>query len=154
MKPFYYCLLLFSLIVSCGEDKLVQLPEIKHADISKINDVSAAYLFYDESKADSVELNRKNLISTTNWLINVDKRLRLKQAVPKIIYLQEKKRNAEMHKNDNAKNYFTCNDTGIKNLGFIEFTDVVYHQEDSKAFLNMNKSQINQIITVNYQIIK
>jgi len=151
MKPFYYCLLLFSLIVSCGEDKLVQLPEIKHADISKINDVSVAYLFYDESKADSVELNRKNLISTTNWLINVDKRLRLKQAVPKIIYLQEKKRNAEMHKNDNAKNYFTCNDTGIKNLGFIEFTDVVYHQEDSDVYLNKNKALANQIINIRVQ---
>jgi hypothetical protein len=151
MKPHYYYLLLFSLLISCGQDKTVQLPEIKHADISKINDVSAAYLFYDETKADSVELNRKNLISTTNWLVNVDKRLILKQAIPQIIFLQEKKRNTEMHKNENAKNYFTCNDTSIKNLGFIEFTDVVYHQEDSKAFLNMNKSQVNQIINIKVQ---
>ena len=91
MKPHYYYLLLFSLLISCGQDKTVQLPEIKHADISKINDVSAAYLFYDESKADSVELNRKNLISTTNWLVNVDKRLTLKQIIPHIKFLQDKK---------------------------------------------------------------
>ena len=91
------------------------------------------------------------MISTTNWLVNVDKRLILKQAIPQIIFLQEKKRNTEMHKNENAKNYFTCNDTSIKNLGFIEFTDVVYHQEDSKAFLNMNKSQVNQIINIKVQ---
>ena len=151
MKPFFYYLLFFSIIVSCRQDRTVQLPEIKHANISKINDVSAAYLFYDETKADSVELNRKNLISTTNWLVNVDKRLRLKQAVPKIIYLQEKKRNAEIHKNDNAKNYFTCNDTGIKSLGFIEFTDVVYHQEDSDVYLNKNKALANQIINIKVQ---
>jgi hypothetical protein len=31
-----------------------------------------------------------------------------------------------MHKNENAKNYFTCNDTSISNLGFVEFTDVYY----------------------------
>lgn len=151
MKPLFYYILLFFLVVSCGNDKTVQLPEIKHADISKINDVSAAYLFYDETKADSVELNRKNLISTTNWLINVDKRLRLKQAIPKIIFLQEKKRNAEMHKNENAKNYFTCNDIGIKNLGFIEFTDVLYHHEDSEAYLNKNKALTNQIINIKVQ---
>lgn len=151
MKPLFYYLLLFSLIISCGNDKTVQLPEIKHADISKINDVSAAYLFYDETKSDSVELNSKNLISTTNWLINIDKRLKLNQAIPKIIFLQEKKRNAELHKNNNAKNYFTCNDTGRKNLGFIEFTDVVYHLEVSDSYLIKNKEAVNQIINIKVQ---
>lgn len=40
--------------------------------------------------------------------------------------MQNKKRNAELHKNENARNHFTCNDTSIKNLGFLEFTDVEY----------------------------
>jgi hypothetical protein len=31
-----------------------------------------------------------------------------------------------VHKNENAKNYFTCNDTSIGNLGFLEFTDTYY----------------------------
>ena len=35
-----------------------------------------------------------------------------------------------MHKNEEAKNYFTCNDTSIGNLGFIEFTDVYYLTSD------------------------
>ena len=91
--------------------------------------MSPAYIFYDETEPDSTLLNRKNLISTTNWLVNVDKRLTLKQAIPKIILMQEKKRNAKMHKNENAKNYFTCNDTSIGSLGFIEFTDVVFKEE-------------------------
>ncbi len=50
----------------------------------------------------------------------------LQQAIPHIVFLQNKKRNAELHKNENAKNYFTCNDTSIGNLGFLEFTDVYY----------------------------
>lgn len=110
---------------SCGKEKVVQLPEISHSDISEINDVSAAYLFYDETQPDSLELNRKNLISSTNWLINVDKRLTLKQAIPQITFLQDKKENSS-HKKENTKNYFTCNDTSKKNLGFMEFTNVVY----------------------------
>ncbi|WP_242203715.1 hypothetical protein [Aestuariivivens insulae] len=110
---------------SCGNKKAVQLPEIGHSEITEINDVSAAYLFYDETQPDSVELNRKNLISTTNWLINVDKRLTLKQVIPHIKFLQEKKQNAG-HKNVNAKNYFTCHDTSRNSLGFVEFTDVTF----------------------------
>ncbi|MEY8848266.1 hypothetical protein AB9K26_05600 [Psychroserpens sp. XS_ASV72] len=122
-------ILLILLLVSCGKDKVVLLPEIQNAKITKVIDVSPAYLFYDETQPDSIKLNRKNLISTTNWLVNVDKRLTLEQAIPKIKFLQDKKRNAEMHKNENAKNYFTCNDTSIQNLGFIEFTDVFYIEE-------------------------
>src|SRR5690606_34637928 len=114
------------LIFSCGKDKVVQLPEIESAPISEVNDISAAYIFYDENKPDSVELNRNNLISTTNWLFNVDKRLMLKQSIPQIKLLQEKRRNAQLHKNESARNYFTCNDTSKKTLGFIDFTDVIY----------------------------
>lgn len=128
---------------ACGKDKIVQLPEIKHANISKINDVSPAYLFYDVTQPDSVELNRKNLISTTNWLINVDKRLTLGQAIPKIVFLQDKKRHATMHKNENAKNFFTCNDLSKHTLGFVDFTDVVYHIESSNEYFNKKNPKIN-----------
>lgn len=128
---FIFLLILFS----CGNEKVLQLPEISHSDITEINDVSAAYLFYDETQKDSVELNRKNLISTTNWLVNVDKRLTLKQVIPHIKFLQEKKKNSS-HKNEKAKNYFTCSDTSRKNLGFIEFTDVVFYEKSSAEYFS------------------
>ena len=131
-------LIAISLVLSCGKDKVVLLPEISHSDISDLKDVSAAYIFYDETKQDSTELNRRNLISTTNWLINVDKRLTLKQVIPHIKFLQDKKGNSS-HKNENARNYFTCNDTSKKNLGFIEFTDVIYHEETIREY---NKNHV------------
>tara|TARA_R110002049_G_scaffold27584_1_gene94958 strand:+ start:1167 stop:1853 length:687 start_codon:yes stop_codon:yes gene_type:complete len=130
----YYILLIITLFLfSCGNEKVIQLPQVSHSEITEINDVSAAYLFYDETQKDSVELNRKNLISTTNWLLNIDKRLTLKQVIPHIKFLQEKKSNSS-HKNKNAKNYFTCNDKSRKNLGFIEFTDVEYHEEPAGEY--------------------
>ena len=132
MKHIFFIIIL-SVLFSCGNEKVLQLPEISYSEITAINDVSHAYLFYDETQTDGVELNRKNLISTTNWLINVDKRLTLKQAIPHIKYLQEKKINSS-HKNKEAKNYFTCNDTSRKNLGFIEFTDVVYNKESLETY--------------------
>ena len=141
MKSFSLILLALVLL-SCGEKKSVLLPEIQQAEITEIHDVSHAYLFYDETQPDSVELNRKNLISTTNWLINVDKRLTLQQAIPKIKFLQDKKRNAKMHKNENAKNYYTCNDTSIQNLGFLEFTDSFYTEAHSPS-ISRKTSQIH-----------
>lgn len=144
----FICSLLICL--SCGQEKIIQLPEINQSKIIEILDVSPAYLFYNETLPESIELNRKNLIITTNWLVNVDKRLTLKQAIPKVIFLQEKKRNASMHKNEAAKNYYTCHDTSIKNLGFIEFTDVVYHEESSNEYFNNHENKIksDQIINI------
>ncbi len=127
----FFTILIFILVMSCAQEKVIQLPEVDGAEITEVLDVSPAYLFYNETQPDSVELNRKNLISTTNWLVNVDKRLTLHQAIPHIKFLQDKKRNAKMHKNENAKNYFTCNDISIKNLGFIEFTDINFLTKES-----------------------
>ena len=50
--------------------------------------------------------------------------------IPHIKFLQDKKANSS-HKNESAKNYYTCNDISKKNLGFIEFTNVAYHLESS-----------------------
>ncbi|MEJ6791843.1 MAG: hypothetical protein QNK89_03655 [Lacinutrix sp.] len=74
-------------LTSCGKQKSVLLPEIQNAKITEIFDVSPAYLFYDETKPDSLELIRGNLIISTNWMVNIDKRLKLKQVIPSIMML-------------------------------------------------------------------
>ena len=109
----------FCLLTSCNK-RIVQLPETTNKDITEVIDVSPVYMFYDE-ETDSVEFNRRNMISATNWLVNIDKRLTLKQILPHLQYLQEKRQGGEKH---SFHNYFTCNNTDLKNLSFIEFTDV------------------------------
>ena len=81
-------LLLFLLILNCNNERVLQLPETEHSDITELLDMSPAYIFYDETQQDSTLFNRKNLIGTTNWAVNVDKRLTLRQAIPHIQYLQ------------------------------------------------------------------
>lgn len=142
-----FLLFLFSIsIISCGNEKVLQLPAINNTEITEIKDVSAAYVFYDETQPDSVELNRKNLIISTNWLINVDKRLTLAQAIPSIIFLQQKKRDAKMHKNEAARNYYTCHYKKINNLGFIDFTDVYYHEEALDDYLQAQNIKDYKVI--------
>lgn len=150
MKSFFFVLIVL-VLCSCGNERTILLPEIENASITEIHDVSHAYLFYDDTQEDHVDLNRKNLISTTNWLINVDKRLTLEQAIPKLTFLQNKKRNAKMHKNEAAKNFFTCNDTSIQNLGFIEFTDVKYQRSSIRDFFEFQERDETLGILLNVQ---
>ena len=85
----------------------------------------------------------------------MDKRLTLRQAIPHIKFLQEKKRNAEMHKNEDAKNYFTCNDTRIGNLGFLEFTELYFHfKETNQKSFSQEQDSINKEINAKYTDIK
>lgn len=135
MKQIITLLVLTIFLGSCSK-KNVLLPATENSNITEIKDVSAIYLFYDETKKDSLEFNRKNIISTTNWLVNIDKRLTLKQILPHLVYLQNKRNKDGMHKNRAAKNYFTCSNPSIENLAFIEFTDVVYHDDSFQIFLN------------------
>lgn len=123
-------------MASCNE-RTVQLPETKSQLITEISDVSAAYLFYNEDTQEA-DFNRNNIIGTTNWLVNVDKRLTLKNAMSQLIYLQNKRQKDGMHKNEEARNYFTCSNPDIKNLAFIEFTQVNYQTELIKDFLKNN----------------
>ncbi len=124
MKQLLFIIFAFCLLTSCNE-RVVQLPETTNEEITEVIDVSPVYMFYDE-ETDSVEFNRRNMISSTNWLVNIDKRLTLKQVLPHLQYLQKKRQGDGMHKKDNARNYFTCSNTNLKNLSFIEFTDVVF----------------------------
>jgi hypothetical protein len=154
----YILFLIILSFFSCNNERILQLPEIENAEVTEVLDVSPAYIFYDETQPDSTLLNRKNLISTTNWLVNVDKRLTLKQAIPHIKFLQDKKRNAEVHKNENAKNYFTCNDTSIGNLGFLEFTDVYYDlseiEKEGTDFLVSSTTELDNQLSSSERFLK
>ncbi len=50
-------------------------------------------MFFDlkNEKDTLVEVNKKNSISSTNWVFNIDKRLPLKLVIPEVMKLQEKK---------------------------------------------------------------
>jgi len=141
-------ILLLSILLSCDNEKVLQLPEVNHSEITEVLDVSPGYIFYNVTKPDSTELNRKSLIISTNWLINVDKRLTIKQALPSILFLQNKKRSAKMHKNEAAKNFFTCHNKQINSLGFIEFTDIYYHEETLEEYAT--KQNIKEYKKINF----
>lgn len=135
----FFALLLSLTLFSCNE-KIVQLPETTNQDITEILDVSTIYMFYNEA-ANEAEFNRKNMISSTNWLIAIDKRITLKQALPHLQYLYEKRHDEGMHSNNKAKNFLSCSNTKIKDLAFIENTKVVYSTEPAENYNAINSDK-------------
>ena len=122
--------LLASLVlISCGKDKEVLLPMASETVVADVTDHSPIYMFFKlEEKDTIVEVNRKNSISSTNWLFNIDKRLPLRKVILEVKKLQTKK-DGSVHKSETSENYFTYTDTVKKTMAFYPFTKMKFRLE-------------------------
>src|SRR3954470_13744549 len=126
----YYSLIIFLLLLSCGNKEDILLPKSNVTIVSNVEDHAPIYIFFRTKGKDTLaEVNRKNSIISTNWIFNIDKRLPLKLVIPEVMKLQEKKRGESAHKNEKAENYYSYADSIGKNLAFLPFTKVYYKME-------------------------
>jgi hypothetical protein len=115
-------------LFSC-QNKEILLPRADQTVVANVQDHSPIYFFFKTQAKDTlIEVNRKNAISSTNWLFNIDKRLPLKLVIPEIKKLQSKKE-ASLHKNEISQNFFTYADTVKKTMAFLPFTKVQFKFE-------------------------
>jgi hypothetical protein len=148
----YLSLVIVFLLVSCGNKEDILLPKSNVTVVSNVVDHSAIYIFFRTSGKDTLaEVNRKNSIITTNWILNIDKRLPLKLVIPEVVKLQDKKRKEKAHKNEKAENYYSYADSIGKNMAFIPFTKVYYKMEkpfpgNSRICFYKDKIEVNDSI--------
>jgi hypothetical protein len=122
--------LIFLFVLYGCQNETVQLPTAPISVVSEIVDHSPIYLFYElKDDKPSAVLNDKNRIGTTNWVFHIDKRLPLKEVIPYVVQLQNKKTSG-MHTNEKAQNYFTYMDDIQKTLAFMPFTEVNFAFDD------------------------
>lgn len=122
----YFTIIFLFILFSCGNKEDILLPKSGVTIVSDVVDHSPIYIFFRTKGKDTlVEVNRKNSITSTNWILNIDKRLPLRLVIPEVMKLQEKKRNSA-HKNELAENYYSYADSIGKNLAFLPFTKVYY----------------------------
>jgi hypothetical protein len=146
----YFSLMILFILFSCGNKEAVLLPKSNVSLVKNVQDHSPIYIFFRTKANDTLaEVNRKNSIISTNWILNVDKRLPLRLVIPKIMKLQEKKREEKAHKNEAAQNYYSYADSVGKNLAFIAFTNVYYKTEKPKIgdfilFTKNNEIKVNK----------
>ena len=123
----YLSLIVVFLLISCGNKETILLPKSNKTIVSDVQDHSPIYVFFRTKDKDTLaEVNRKNSIITTNWILNIDKRLPLRIVIPEVMKLQDKKRKEKAHKNEKAENYYSYADSIGKNMAFIPFTNVYY----------------------------
>jgi hypothetical protein len=116
--------------ISCGNKEAILLPKADTTIVKEVVDLSPIYIFFRIKGKDTLaEVNRKNSIISTNWILNIDKRLPLRLVIPEVIKLQEKKRGDSAHKNEAAENYYSYADSVGKNLAFLPFTKLYYKME-------------------------
>ncbi|WP_348799688.1 hypothetical protein [Flavobacterium adhaerens] len=143
-------------IFSCGNKEDVLLPKANETIVKEVKDLSPIYMFFRvEDKDTLTEVNRSNSISTTNWILNIDKRLPLRLVIPEVIKLQEKKRGDSAHKNEAAQNYYSYADTVGKNLAFLPFTDVFYTiGEPSEKDMVIKITKGSNMVVVDEELVK
>lgn len=134
----YFTLIIAFLLFSCGKKEDVLLPKSNVTIVKNVEDHSPIYIFFKTVGKDTIaDVNRKNSIISTNWILNIDKRLPLKLVIPEVMKLQKKKRDDSAHKNENAENYYSYADSIGKNMAFLPFTKVYYKMEIAN-----NRSQL------------
>ena len=137
----------FLSLFACQE-KAVLLPQIDQTIQATVVDHSPIYMFFNKEKSDTlVAVNRKNSISSTNWIFNIDKRLPLRLVVPELQKLLAKKVGSA-HKSAASENYFSYSDSIHKQLAFLPITKMrftlgkpkfgvrVYFDTNNQVFVN------------------
>lgn len=120
--------LLFFLIAWGCTRQSVKLPTLPITGITDtIYDNSQIWIFFRAIEDDTTAvLNRKNSISTTSWIFNIDRRLPMKLVAPHLVKLMEKREKPSMHPKDvDDLNYFSYVNTTDNLLSFVAF-DTLY----------------------------
>jgi len=149
MKKLLFILLSFA-ILSCSK-KEVKLPTLSEKGIQELYNHSQIWMFFEIKNNDTIaDVNRKNTISTTHWIFNIDKRLPLKTIIPSIIDLQDKHANS-LHSEKGMHNYFSYSDTISQQLSFLEFDGVSFKTDNilSKNYIEENRSNYTNCNNIN-----
>ena len=119
-----YIILLSALLLLGCQKKQMQLPQVQDTNITSVEDYSQVYISYEEA-SEEAKLNANGLISSTNWVLHVDKQNKLKEVAPLFIKLQEKRTNPRNpHSNPDAHLYISLADIPHKRLGFMDVTEL------------------------------
>ncbi len=131
IKKIGFLLLLMVLIISCKK-KMVKLAKVPLQGKTEITNHSQIWMFYND-KNKGLDLNEKNRISSTNWLFNIDKRLKLKEVIPAVVALVKKHNKKSPHNTEPMANYYSYANTLNNKLSFYAFDSIRY------KFIGVNK---------------
>lgn len=133
--------LILALSISSCSNKEILLPQIPISGISEIQNHSQLWVFYKEKDGKiEADLNINNKITTTHWIINIDKRLTLKELVPVFKTIKEKREKKSIHSIEGMNNYLTYSDIKNKKIALFAM-DSIYFMTLSKEKMETLKQE-------------
>jgi len=147
MKKIIVLIIVFSLVFVSCKKREVKIPFLAINGAEEISNNSQIWMFYNE-KDGSIKVNEKNRISTTHWLFNIDKRLKIKDVLSEANRLLIKHREKSPHNEGGMNNYFSYVNTLNKKWSFYQFDSIQYRFSDQKTVRNYAQKSDTALIKI------
>ena len=156
---FLHLSILLVFFASCNKQD-VKIPVNDNPGIHEVWDNSRIYILTKVKNGDTLpDLQIGQTMSTTQWLVAVDRRLRLKKLIAPIEKILKKRHKKSIHSKEGTHAYFTYLDSTQHKISFIDFDSIQimpdyfqaksyfekYHKTDStfnKFFLTIKPNSI------------
>ncbi len=146
---FLYIITLSLFFASCHPSD-VKIPVNDNQGLQEVWDNSRIYVLFDNSSEDTIaDVKLGQTITTTHWLVAIDKRLKMKHLIKPINKILKKRHKKSIHSKEGTHAYFTFLDSLQKKVSFIDFdsiqimpdyfTSVDYFKQYPKAETQYNK---------------
>lgn len=140
-------LIVLLLLTSCRKKEIL-LPQLGEKGITEIYNNSKIWIFFDVVEGDTIGVfNKKNKIADTNLIFNIDKRLPLKEVIPRIMKVKYDALNAPVHKTIGKGFYLSFADTVSNTFALYEFTRTryIFTPEENRNLLDTIKKNVGII---------
>ena len=148
MKRYIFLPLLIFILIGCV-DKSVSLPQVAISGKTEIQNHSQIWVFQDITKEGSIKaaVNKNNIISATNWIINIDKHLPMSEIIPVFQMIKAKRAKKSIHSVEGMKDYLSYSNTLDKNISVFSIDSIQFMllSKEKLATLNQDKTCKNTI---------
>ena len=122
---FLYIIIITAFFMSC-QPKEVKVPVNDNPGLHEVWNNSPIYILQKIDGQDTIaDLKLGQTISTTKWLVAVEKSLVLKQLLPALEKVYKKRRKVSLHSDGKGELYFAYVDSVQKKMSFVEATKLV-----------------------------
>lgn len=119
---FLYLVFLTVFFISC-KPKEIKVPVNDNPGLHEVWDNSPVYILKKIDGQDTIaDLKLGQTISTTKWLVAIDKDLTLKQLLPALKKVYKKRRKVSLHSDGKGELYFAYLDSVQKKMSFVNAT--------------------------------
>jgi len=141
MKNFLIFFTLLIAFTSC-KNKTLELPQVAVSGASEIQNYSQIWVFYKEvnNKA-KADLNRKNTIGTTHWVINIDKKLTLSEVIPAFHFIKKKRSGKSMHSVEGMQNFLSYSDIENEKIALFPMDSITYSLKSREELAKLEQEE-------------